>query len=638
MKNKTIIMSKIKKLAFPFIGLAALIWFLIRVIPKPSRASYPCMQASMPLASSFVLYIMGLTGSMLMFKKARTFLLKAKYPMFAITLLAAIIISIVTSSLNNRKAIASYKPNTYLGANEPVGKGVGVFPGRVAWIHDENATNKNCSNKKGDYWFMDKNTDQITISNMLSEALQKFTAKKSDKEAWDAIFKYHNSKHGKGEKGYSAGEKIVIKLNMNAIWLGDAGINSSPQVCYALLNQLINVVGVAQKDISIGDPNCAITDATFTKCNAAFPDVTYWGKGEGKTSAIAHDNAISWSDGIGSDPLPKAYIEAEYMINVPVMKKHHRAGISLAAKNHFGSVAVFTGGASHLHPSLPCPTASGYTSNGKHGVYRCLVDIMGHKDLGGKTILYLVDAIWGSTNWGHPPIKWRMTPFNNDWPNSIFISQDPVAIESVALDFLLTEFDENHPTEGSPADEDKGPFPHFEGTDDYLLQAADSSYRPANFKYDPENDGRPISGSLGVHEHWNNATEKLYSRNQGLDKGIELVSKYVNTSAITIESPVKNDVCYLEQVFPNPFSSATTIQYTIIVPSKVKITIFDLSGKTINTLTNTEQTAGNYTETWNGKASDGSPLPSGTYLLKIVAQSKYKVNEFSKTLILQNLK
>jgi uncharacterized BrkB/YihY/UPF0761 family membrane protein len=29
-----------------FLGLAALIWFLIRVIPKPSRAAYPCMQAA----------------------------------------------------------------------------------------------------------------------------------------------------------------------------------------------------------------------------------------------------------------------------------------------------------------------------------------------------------------------------------------------------------------------------------------------------------------------------------------------------------------------------------------------------------------------------------------------------------------
>ena len=36
-------------------GLASLIWFLVRVIPKPSRASYPCQRAAAPLASGFVI-------------------------------------------------------------------------------------------------------------------------------------------------------------------------------------------------------------------------------------------------------------------------------------------------------------------------------------------------------------------------------------------------------------------------------------------------------------------------------------------------------------------------------------------------------------------------------------------------------
>jgi hypothetical protein len=44
--------------------------------------------------------------------------------------------------------------------------------------------------------------------------------------------------------------------------------------------------------------------------------------------------------------------------------------------------------------------------------------------------------------------------------------------------------------------------------------------------YDPNNDGG-LTESLGVHEHWNNATDKQYSRN--LDPlngtGIELVTE-----------------------------------------------------------------------------------------------------------------
>jgi hypothetical protein len=625
--------KKIKKLLFPFLGLAALIWFLIRVIPKPSRVNYPCIKASMPLAASFVLYVMSLTSTMYVFKKARKFLWEAKYVLFTITLLIGIALSLITTALNNQKARASYMSTAYTGANQPIGVGKGVFPGRVAWVHDVNATDENCPNTFNDYWFKDGNTNQTVVSNMLSEVLQLYTEKESDEAAWDTIFKYYNTQHGKGSVGYQAGEKIAIKTNNNAIWYGDNGINTSPQICYALLDQLINVVGVAQSDISIGDPNCSMPDPIFNKCDGAFPNVTYWGWGEGKTSATPHNDAIFWSDGSDPNPLPQSYIDAEYLINVPVLKKHHRAGITLTAKNHFGSVAAFTGGADHLHYSLPCPEATGIAVNGDYGVYRCFVDIIGHKDLGGKTVLYLVDAVWGSTNWGHPPIKWRMAPFNNDYPNSLFVTQDPVAMESVAFDFLFYEFDEDHPTEGSPATDDKGPFPHFEGTDDYMLQAADPVNWPSGFEYDPEDDGTPISGSLGVHEHWNNATDKLYSRNFGLSEGIELVSEYTPTSVFE-QSNSQNQTFQLEQNYPNPFSSNTSISYNLLVPSKVSLSIYDLNGRKIRTLINMPQAAGVHQQSWDGTLDNGLSAPSGTYLFTLEVTYKNQVFKQSRTLIL----
>lgn len=32
--------------------------------------------------------------------------------------------------------------------------------------------------------------------------------------------------------------------------------------------------------------------------------------------------------------------------------------------------------------------------------------------------------------------------------------------------------------------------------------------------------------NLGVHEHWNNSTDKLYSRNLGKEEGIELIQLF----------------------------------------------------------------------------------------------------------------
>ena len=63
------------------------------------------------------------------------------------------------------------------------------------------------------------------------------------------------------------------------------------------------------------------------------------------------------------------------------------------------------------------------------------------------------------------------------------------------------------------------------------LQAADGKLvpmvmgpnAPSGTVYDPERDGKPVTGSLGVFEHWNNPTDRQYSRNLGKGEGIELV-------------------------------------------------------------------------------------------------------------------
>lgn len=99
--------------------------------------------------------------------------------------------------------------------------------------------------------------------------------------------------------------------------------------------------------------------------------------------------------------------------------------------------------------------------------------------------------------------------FGDDWFSSILVSQDPVAIDSVALDFLRNEPRCTEVT-GNP--------------DNYLHEAALADNPPSGTFYDPEKDGKRLA-SLGVHEHWNNPTDRQYSRNlnPATGRGIELV-------------------------------------------------------------------------------------------------------------------
>src|SRR5579862_429352 len=62
--------------------------------------------------------------------------------------------------------------------------------------------------------------------------------------------------------------------------------------------------------------------------------------------------------------------------------------------------------------------------------YAAIVDFLVHKDLGEKAMLFLIDGLYGNENADPPPgHKWKMAPFNDAWPSSIFMSLDGVAID-----------------------------------------------------------------------------------------------------------------------------------------------------------------------------------------------------------------
>ena len=625
-----------KKLFFPVIGLLSLLWFLIRVIPKPSRAAYPCMKVTAPVASSFIIYCVGLFSSLVVFKRAKKYLHESRYVLFTISILLGLVLGLTSYLHTDKKAYAT-RMSILEGPNMPMGTGKGIYPGRVVWIHDPDATDENMKNITNDYWYQDHNTDQTVVNAMVSKSLKLLTGKDSDIDAWDALFRYYNQNHGKGDVGYTAGEKIVIKINLNSGEVGSNNdrwryntIDTSPQIVYAVLDQLVNKAGVAQADIGFGDPGRNVDNIFWYKCHPNFPNVKYWGKGTGRTRIVRSDNKKMFTgDGSMSDWLPQCYLDAEYMINLPVFKKHHRAGISLTSKNHFGTFVPFNLDASHWHFSLPCAEGGADVSNGEYGQYRCFVDIMGHKDLGGKTILFLIDGLWGSTNWAHPPIKWEMAPFNDDYPSSIFVSQDEVAIQSVGFDFLYEEFDEDHPSEGDydPSDH-TGPFPHYAGVDDFLHQAADSKNWPKSVKYDPEGDGTELPASLGTHEHWNNAIDKNYSRNLGLDKGIELVSNY--TTDIKEDSETRTVHAFtLYQNYPNPFNASTMIRYRLLTPSRVHLDVYNANGQKVKRIINEYQDTGIHVQKWDGFMDNGNQAPSGVYMYKINAQND--INSFQET-------
>ena len=121
--------------SFIILGVSSTLWFLFRVLPKPSRAAYPCMRASYPMMSGFILWVLAATGATFAFNKAKYKLYEARYVAAALFIMigigsAALYTAESTAQTNAKKLNIWYKPNA------PLGIARGIIPGRVAWGHN----------------------------------------------------------------------------------------------------------------------------------------------------------------------------------------------------------------------------------------------------------------------------------------------------------------------------------------------------------------------------------------------------------------------------------------------------------------------------------------------------------------------
>ena len=117
------------KWLFPLSGVVALIWFLIRVIPKPSRATYPCQRMAAPLAAGFVAWLIGLTGSTWAYRRARYQFLRARYGLGLLLLGVAVLAIWLPLSLTDQSdARAAFVPIDPPNSPMGVGKGYAIPP------------------------------------------------------------------------------------------------------------------------------------------------------------------------------------------------------------------------------------------------------------------------------------------------------------------------------------------------------------------------------------------------------------------------------------------------------------------------------------------------------------------------------
>jgi hypothetical protein len=496
----------LSKIVFISLGISSTLWFLIRVIPKPQRATYPCLRAAAPLMSTFIIYLLTLSSSIFAFKKAKYHFKNARYIYAATFFTVAIIFTslfVINKSENVNAGTVDLKS---VMSNSPIGVGHGIFPGRVVWVFDPKVATWNGSDK---YWWDENSTSQVEADRMFENVMKSISGSETVAKAWDELFRNFNYEKKKIKTGYAFNQKIAVKINQNNTLrhADTTGLNGTPQLVYALISSLTKEAGVPQKNITIFDASRFITDNIFNKCHKDFPDVIFVDNegGDGRVKSMYVENAIPYSvdNGKLATGLAACAVEADYLINIALLKGHIGQGVTLCGKNFYGATSIDRNWRKNAHNNFD------QDRQGKDK-YMTFTDFLGHKDLGGKTVLFIIDGFYGARSQDGPPLikdKWRMAPFNNHWCSSLFASQDGVALDAVGIDFLRAEWPD---------------LADIAYTEKYLIEAALADNPPSKTVYDPERDGTRLK-SLGVMEHWNNATEKKYSRNLGKNYGIELV-------------------------------------------------------------------------------------------------------------------
>ncbi|MBL7767309.1 MAG: T9SS type A sorting domain-containing protein [Chitinophagaceae bacterium] len=112
----------------------------------------------------------------------------------------------------------------------------------------------------------------------------------------------------------------------------------------------------------------------------------------------------------------------------------------------------------------------------------------------------------------------------------------------------------------------------------------------------------------------------IYTLYQAGDENADIASILANDPLLTPTS-VSNvaDVFAGVKVYPNPFTTETNIDYTLMNAQYVQVGIYDLTGREVSRLSSGIEGMGKHRLVWNGSDASGNKLSPGIYMYQIKA-------------------
>lgn len=93
---------------------------------------------------------------------------------------------------------------------------------------------------------------------------------------------------------------------------------------------------------------------------------------------------------------------------------------------------------------------------------------------------------------------------------------------------------------------------------------------------------------------------------------------------VSNDDPATPITTMLQGNYPNPFNPETVIRFATRDSGNVKITVYNIKGQVVKTLTNKNYPSGNHQLIWNGKDDKGRSVSSGIYMYRMETPSYTK--------------
>jgi endo-1,4-beta-xylanase len=107
---------------------------------------------------------------------------------------------------------------------------------------------------------------------------------------------------------------------------------------------------------------------------------------------------------------------------------------------------------------------------------------------------------------------------------------------------------------------------------------------------------------------------------------MEWLKDYVKNASAVEAGPVQIAAAphgfSLGQNFPNPFNPSTRIAFELSEPSRVRLEVFDLSGRSVAVPVDGAMAAGSHDAVWDARDRAGRSLPGGVYVVRMTVEDR----------------